>query len=64
VSADVVGVVDPSGKPYRAKDIRNATPVATAGGYRFAIGDPYSDNLPALEPTMRKRVSGAYSGGQ
>jgi hypothetical protein len=53
--------------------------VATRGGYRFAAGDPASDDpkwirgadgrpfvldLERLEPALRKRVPGAYSGGR
>lgn len=66
----------PDGRPYSAKDLKNATPVAVQGGYRFAAGDPMSDNpkwirgadgkpfvldLERLEPTLRKRVPEAYS---
>lgn len=36
--------VDPDGKPYPAADIKAARPVAVAGGYRFAFGDPMSDD--------------------
>ncbi|GGE79051.1 transglycosylase SLT domain-containing protein [Stappia taiwanensis] len=35
--------VDAEGRPYPAAQIKGAFPVATAGGYRFATGDPESD---------------------
>jgi hypothetical protein len=34
--------VDAKGNPYTARDIHNAIPVATRGGYQLA-GDPTSD---------------------
>lgn len=34
----------PDGKPYRARDIASAVPVAVRGGYRFAMGDPSSSD--------------------
>jgi hypothetical protein len=64
------------GRAYTAKDIRNATPVAGPGGYRFAIGDPESDDpkwiqgadgkpftldLDRMEPALRKRIPDAYA---
>lgn len=60
-----------------AKDIRAATPVKVPGGYRFAQGDPLSENpkyvqdvlgkpfvlnLDNLEDDLRKRVPGAFLG--
>lgn len=68
-----------NGKPYSAADIRNAVPVAAPGGYRFAQGDPQSENpkwirgadgrpftlpLDKLEPALRTRVPGAFLGSR
>lgn len=39
-----VSPMSADGKPYTARDLQNAVPVAAQGGYRFAIGDPGSDN--------------------
>lgn len=66
-------------KAYTAADLRSAVPVAVPGGYRFAQGEPASDdpkwvrgadgkpfvlNLDALEPVLRPRVPGAYNGAR
>jgi hypothetical protein len=66
-----------AGKPYTAAELRNAVPVAAAGGYRFAQGDPASTDpkwlrgadgqpfvlkLDAIEPVLRTRVPGAFGG--
>jgi hypothetical protein len=74
---DVAGAVTAEGKPYKASDFRSAIPVATKGGYRFAAGDPTSDDprwirggdgkpfvldIERMEPMLRKRVPGAYAG--
>lgn len=76
---DVVGAQGADGKKFTARDLQNAVPVAVRGGYRFAVGDPMSDSpkwirgadgnafvldLDRLEPALRKRVPGAYAGGQ
>lgn len=73
-----VSPVAADGKPYTPRDLQNAVPVATRGGYRFALGDPASDDpkylrgadgkpwvldLDRLGDTLRKRVPGAYLGG-
>lgn len=75
---DIKGAVAPNGKPYTARDLQGAIPVATRGGYRFAVGDPASDDpkwirgadgkpfvfdIVGMEPILRKRVPAAYSGG-
>lgn len=67
------------GQPYTARDLRDATPVAVPGGYRFSHGDPSSSdpkwlrgadgqpfvlNLDRMEPELRLRVPGAYLGGR
>ena len=77
--ADVAGAEAANGKKYTASDIKSAVPVAVRGGYRFAAGDPMSDNpkwirgadgnpfvldFEALEPTLRKRVPAAFMGGR
>lgn len=45
--ADLQGLAVPpqtsDGKPYTAREISRAFPVATAGGYRLALGNPASD---------------------
>lgn len=65
------------GKPYSARDLASAVPVAVRGGYRFALGDPSSgdprfmrgaDGKPFVMPfeTVSKfapRVPGALIGG-
>jgi hypothetical protein len=71
--------VTASGKPYTASDLRTSKPVATAGGYRFAMGDPASDDpkwirgadgnpwvldLQSLTPVLSQRVPGAFSGAR
>jgi len=80
---DLAGLAVPpmtvEGKLYRARDIASAIPVAVRGGYRFALGDPLSndpqyirgaDGKPfvldfgVLESTLRQRVPGAYLGGE
>lgn len=67
------------GKPYSARDLHNAVPVAVRGGYRFAFGDVNSDNpkwlrgangepfvldLDALRPALKQRVPDAFLGGR
>ncbi len=74
---DLGGKWQSFGRTYSARDVQNAIPVAVRGGYRFAIGDPNSDDpkwipdangrplvldLERLESEMRKRVPGAYKG--
>lgn len=74
---DIAGAQGADGKSYTAHDLRRAVPVAVRGGYRFAVGDPMSDDpqwirgrdgnpfvldLERLEPALRKRVPGAYAG--
>lgn len=69
----------PDGKSYAARDIAAAIPVAVRGGYRFAMGDPASNDpqyirgadgrpfvLPfdELENELRRRVPGAFLGGR
>ncbi|NDV87038.1 hypothetical protein GTW51_10025 [Aurantimonas aggregata] len=64
-----------NGKPYSAADIKAARPVAVAGGYRFAAGDPASDDpqwirgadgrpfvlaLDGMRRVLEPRVPGAY----
>lgn len=39
-----ISPVSSGGQPYTARDLQGAVPVAATGGYRFAIGDPASDN--------------------
>lgn len=66
-------------RPYTARDLSNTKPVATRGGYRFAVGDPSSENpkwirgadgqpfvldFDQLEPVLRQRVPGAFIGGR
>ncbi|MDE0921514.1 lysozyme [Aurantimonas coralicida] len=63
------------GQPYSAADIKAARPVAVAGGYRFAAGDPASDDpqwirgadgrpfvlaLDSMRRVLEPRVPGAY----
>lgn len=67
--------VDAAGKPYKARDLHVARPLAVPGGYRFALGDIGSNNpkflrgadgnvfvLPfdQLVPELRKRVPAAF----
>lgn len=67
------------GRAFTARDLQSATPVATRGGYRFALGDPTSADpkwirgadgnpftldMTALEPALRQRVPGAYLGAK
>lgn len=67
------------GKAYTAADLRAGVPVATNGGYRFALGDPASDDpkwirgadgqpfvldFNRMEPELRKRVPNAFIGGR
>lgn len=69
--------VDAEGKAYKASDFAAAVPVATRGGYRFALGNPQgadpqfiggSDGRPfvlpfdRLAPALRARVPGAFLG--
>lgn len=71
--------VSASGKAYTARDIQTAIPVATSGGYRFAMGEPGSDDpkwirgadgkpwvldLESLTPVLQRRVPGAFSGAR
>ncbi|WP_153003595.1 phage tail tip lysozyme [Aureimonas ureilytica] len=64
-----------NGKAYSAADIKAATPVAVYGGYRFAMGDPTSDDpqwiqgadgrpfvlaIGAMKPILEARVPGAF----
>jgi hypothetical protein len=73
---DVAGAVAANGKPYTARDFQNAAPVAVRGGYRFAAGDPTSDDpkwirgadgrpfvldIGRLEPKLRSRVPDAFA---
>lgn len=68
-----------SGKPYTASDIRSAVPIATKGGYRFAMGDPNSDDpkyirgadgkpfvldFGQMEERLRQRVPSAFLGSK
>lgn len=74
-----IGPQTVGGKPYAARDLQSAIPVATAGGYRFAHGDPASSdpkwvrgedgnpfvlNLDKLDDVLRARVPGAFSGAR
>lgn len=67
------------GRPFRARDLHRATPVATKGGYRFIVGDPgesppryvtTQDGQPfrldwqAIEPKLRTRHPDAFLGGR
>lgn len=67
------------GKPYTSSDLRAAVPVAVSGGYRFAAGEPASDDpkwlrgadgrpfvlpIAAMDETLRKRVPQAFQGGR
>jgi hypothetical protein len=70
--------VDATGKPYRARDLHAARPVAVAGGYRFVLGgvsgqekwirgqdgQPFTLPFEQLQPELRRRVPGAFFGGQ
>lgn len=73
-----ISPVGVGGKAYTAGDLRSGVPVAVPGGYRFAHGDPTSDdpkwvrgadgrpfvlNLEAIEPVLRPRVPGAFNSG-
>lgn len=65
------------GKPYQVRDLAGAVPVAVRGGYRFAMGDPSSndpqymrgaDGAPFVLPfsalqTLAPRISGAFRDG-
>ena len=66
------------GRAFRASDIHGSVPVRYGDGYRFAQGDPRSDDpkwirgadgnpfvLPwaTVAPTLRSRVPGAFLGG-
>ena len=65
------------GKPYSARDLAGAIPVAVRGGYRFSMGDPSSndpqyvrgaDGAPFVLPftslqNIAPRISGALLGG-
>jgi hypothetical protein len=67
--------VDASGQVMRASVLHGAVPIAVPGGYRFATGDPRSDDpayvadsqgnafvlpLDRLEPVLRTRVPEAF----
>lgn len=67
------------GKAYTARDLQGSVPVAVSGGYRFAQGDPTSNNpkwirgadgkpfvldMDRLEPVLRQRAPGAYLGSR
>lgn len=67
------------GRAYTAADIKSAVAIAVKGGYRFALGDPTSDDpkfirgadgrpfvldLDQMETELRKRVPRAYLGGR
>jgi len=69
--------VDAKGKLYPASDLKSAWPVRVGNGYRFAMGDPASDDpryirgadgrpftldMDALEPQLRLKVPGAFLG--
>lgn len=68
-----------NGDAYTARDIRAAVPIATKGGYRFAMGDPHSEDpkyirgadgrpfvldFGQMEERLRARVPGAFLGGK
>ena len=75
---DLGGATDPAGKPIRARDLRGAIPVRVRGGYAFSLDDPAEASprflgrpgaplvldLEGLAPELRKRVPGAYLGGE
>lgn len=65
------------GRVYSARDLQGAVPVAVPGGYRFAVGDPVSDDpkwirgadgrpfvldFDAMSEKLRQRVPGAFTG--
>lgn len=66
------------GRPYSARDLAGAVPIAVKGGYRFAMGDPASndpkfvrgaDGNPFVYPfdsiqQLMPRVPGAFLGGR
>lgn len=67
------------GRPYGPTDLRAAVPVATRNGYRFALGDPNSEDpkyirgadgkpwvldFGQMEERLRARVPGAFLGGR
>ena len=71
--------VSSAGVAYSAQDIAGGVPIAVRGGYRFALGDPSSNDpkyirgadgnpfvLPfdALEPTLRNRIPKAFLGSR
>ncbi|RIY03265.1 hypothetical protein D3218_00370 [Aureimonas flava] len=64
-----------NGKAYTAADLKAAVPVAVGGGYRFAFGDPASEDpqwvrgadgrpfvlaIDTMRPILEPRVPGAY----
>lgn len=78
LSKMAISPVAASGKAYTAADIRAAVPIATRGGYRFAMGDPNSEDpkyirgadgkpfvldFGQMEERLRARVPGAFLGG-
>lgn len=73
------GPVDADGQAYSAADLHQSVPVKVQGGYRFALGDPASDDpqyvrgadgfpfvldFDSVEPVLRPRVPRAYLGGE
>lgn len=67
------------GKPYTSADLRAAVPIATRGGYRFAMGDPNSEDpkylrgadgkpfvldFDQMEERLRARVPSAFLGSK
>lgn len=74
---DLGGATDPAGKPITARDVRGAIPVRVKGGYAFSLDDPKDANprflgkpgaplilnFEQLAPELRKRVPGAFLGG-
>lgn len=81
--ADLAGLsvkpVDANGNTYSARQISGAIPIAVRGGYRFALGDPNSedpkyirgaDGRPFVLPweqvstALRPRLPGAFLGEQ
>lgn len=74
-----IAPVAASGKPYTSADLRAAVPIATKGGYRFAMGDPNSEDpkylrgadgkpfvmdFGQMEERLRARVPAAFLGSK
>jgi hypothetical protein len=71
---DLEGAVNQDGSKITASQVKNATPVQTPTGYKFAIGDPASKdakflgkvgaplilNFTVLQDRLRTRVPGAF----